>query len=296
MATALVNDQNFRLGSANLWAFTKARAQLATLLTGTHNDLIFKARRPGTQGNDITIAYVDPAAPNVPLSVAVVGTDIVVTLETDGTSVIVSTAAEVRDAVNGHPGARSLVYAVLETGNDGSGVVTALAETPLAGGSDVLTERYLGALTEETVVQASATASIMTAHTTGTQPRDKVVSGGTFQIVAGLKELTMENLALAFPNAFLIEGTDGRRRCEFAVRAGESLRQAKGLKLELRRLLAAGEETTDPDEILTVPECSPVDAEIALNYNVTDQRNIPMTLEAWPDGTGLTAYFGRADV
>lgn len=292
MPPILVNDEDFRLGPANLWVFTKAKAELTTALAGVNNDLTFRAKKAGVAGNDITIAYVDPPGNNVPLSVAVVGTDIVVTLETDGTSTIVSTAAQVRDAINAHPGAYGLLYAVLATGNDGSGVVIALAETPLAGGSEVLTERFLGALTEETVVRTSVTTSVLTAHNTGTQPRDKVTSGGTFQISSGLKELTLENFALGFPNAQLIEGADGKRRLDFVVRAGESLRQARGVKMQLRRLLSADEETADPHEILTVPLASPVDAEVELNYNVETQRFLPVNFEAWPDSRGRTAFFG----
>lgn len=293
MPPILVNDEAFRLGPANLWVFNKARAFLETVLTGLNNDLIFRAKKAGTAGNNITITYVDPPGNNEPLSVAVVGTDIVVTLETDGTSTIVSTAAEVRDAVNDHPGAASLVYAVLASGNDGTGVVTALAETPLAGGSDVLTERFLGALGDETTVQTSVTASILTAHTTGTQPRDKVTSGGTFQILSGLKEITLENFALGFPNAQLIEGADGKQRLDFVVRAGESLRQSRGVKMQLRRLLGGGqEETTDPHEILTVPTASPVDAQVDLVYSVETQQIINVTFEAWPDSKGRTAFFG----
>lgn len=292
MPPVLVNDADFRLGPANLWVFNKARAEFTTVLTGLNNDLIFRAKKAGLAGNSITITYVDPPGNNVALSVAVVGNAITVTLATDGVSAITSTAAQVRDAINGSAQAYSLVYAVLASGNDGTGVVTALAVTPLAGGSDVLTERFLGGLTEETVVRASVTASILTAHTTGTQPRDKVTSGGTFQISAGLKELTLENFALGFPNCTLIEGADGKRRLDFVVRAGESLRQARGVKMQLRRLLSADEETADPHEILTVPLASPVDGEVELNYNVETQRFLPVVFEAWPDGSGRIAFFG----
>lgn len=292
-----VNDDALKLGPANLWVYTKPRAELTTALTGTNNDLTLRARKPGAAGNAITLALIDPASNNVPLSVEVTGTDIVVTLETDGSSAILSTAAEVRDAINAHPGAAGLVYAVLPTGNDGSGVVTALAETPLAGGSDTETERFLGALGDETTVRTSVTAAALTAHTTGTQPRDKVVTGGSFQIVGGFKEITLENLALGFPNAELIEGADGKKRLEFVVAAGQSLRQARGVKMQLRRLLSGGrQETTDPHEILTVPLASPVDAEVELAYSVETQQIVAMTFEAWPDSQGRVAYFGYEDL
>lgn len=113
----------------------KAYATLTTALTGTNNDLKFTAVNRGVGGNDITVAYVVSGA-STPLSVDVTGTDIVVNVETDGSSAAVSTADEVMDAVNGDAAAAALVSAALASGNDGTGVVTALAETPLAGGTD----------------------------------------------------------------------------------------------------------------------------------------------------------------
>lgn len=287
---AIIQDQFLELGPSNLYVYEKARASLTTALTGTNNDLTFRARKAGLAGNSITIEYIDPPGNNVPLSVAVVGTAIKVTLATDGVSAITSTAAQVRDAINAHFGAYSLVYAVLASGNDGTGVVTVLASTPLTGGADTLTERFLGALSDETAVNISASAAPLTAHLTGTQPRDKVVTGGTFQIVAGLKEITLENFALAFPNAILIEGATGKR-LDFTVRAGESLRQFRGTRLQLRKV-KGGVESTDPNDILTVPEASPVDAEVSLAFNVADQRIVTATFEAWPDSAGRLAFFG----
>lgn len=288
---AIIQDQFLELGPANLYVFEKAKASLTTLLTGTNNDLTFRARKAGVGGNSITIALVDPPGNNVPLSVAVVGNAITVTLATDGASVITSTAAQVRDAINASFAAYSLVYAVLAAGNDGTGLVTALASTPLTGGADTLTERFLGALSDETTVNISSSTAPLTAHLTGTQPRDKVVTGGTFQILTGLKEITPENFALAFANAILIEGANGLKRLDFTVRAGESLRKSRGTRLQLRKVVG-GTESTDPNDILTVPEASPVDAEVTLPFNVTDQRVVNATFEAWPDGLGRLAFFG----
>lgn len=288
---AIVNDNALELGPANAYVYEKARASLLTVLTGTNNDLTFKARKAGAAGNSITITYVDPPGNNVALSIAVVGNAITVTLATDGISAITSTAAQVRDAINAHFGAYSLVYAVLASGNDGTGLVTALASTPLTGGSDTLTERFLGALSDETVVNISTSAAPLTAHLTGTQPRDKVITGGTFQLVVGLKEITLENFALAFPNAILIEGADGKRRLDFTVRAGESLRKMRGTRLQLRKV-TGGVESVNPDDILTLLEASPVDAEVSLAFNVADQRVVSATFEAWPDSTGRLGFFG----
>lgn len=292
MPPILINDEDFRLGPVNMWIYRKARASLTTALTGTNNDLIFRARRLGVDGNDITVAYVDPAANSQALSIEVDGTDIVVNLATNVSGAITTTAAQIAAALAADPGAAGLLYAVNASGNDGTGVVIALAETPLTGGSDTLTEQFVGAMTDETVVNMSVTAVPLTAHVTGLQPRDKRVSGGSFQIKAGLKEITLENFALAFPGCELIEGADGAQRLDFIIPTGQSLRAVRGVKMQLRRLLSADQETTDPNEILTIPLCSPVDGEVALTYNSTDQQSVPTTYEAWPDSRGRVAFFG----
>jgi len=293
MGAIIVNDADFRLGPVNIWTFPLPKASLTTALTGNNNDLTIRAKRGGVAGNSITVEYVDPPGNNVALSVAVVGTVITVTLATDGTSTITSTAADVRDAINASAQARSLVSAVLVTGNDGTGLVTALAATPLTGGSDTGVETFLGALTDETTVTMSVTASPLTAHVTGSQARGKVGTGGSFQIRAGMKEMSLAKFAVAFPAAQLIEGADGLQRLDFIVPTGTNFRDL-AVRMELRRLLAADAETSDPDEILVIPATSPVDGEVPLVFNITDQQFVPINFEAWPDSLGRLAYMGTA--
>jgi hypothetical protein len=290
---AVIQDQYLELGPGNLYIFPKTKAQLTTVMTGLNNDLIIHAQRGGLAGNSITITLVDPTGNNVPLSVAAVGNAITVTLATDGASAITSTAAQVRDAINQSFASYALVYAVLASGNDGTGLVTALASTPLTGGSDTEVETFLGALSDETALNISASAAPLTAHLTGVQPRDKVITGGSFQIVAGLKEITLENFARAFPNAILLEGADGLKRLDFTIQAGQSLRTTRGTKMQLRKV-RGNVESTAPADILTIPEASPVDAEVNLAFSVTDQRVLTATFEAWPDSYGRVAFFGTA--
>ncbi len=105
----------------------------ATLAIGTGTaGVTYTADKKGTGGNSIRVAHVNPGAAS-PLSVAVSGNDITVTLAHSGTA-ITSTAAQVRDAVNAHAGAAPLVNAGL-TG-DGTGVAVAQALTNLAGGTN----------------------------------------------------------------------------------------------------------------------------------------------------------------
>jgi hypothetical protein len=111
-------------------------ATLSTALTGNNNDIDFFAVPSGAEGNEITIALIDPPGNNAVLGVVVTGKAIVVNLATDGSSAITSTAAEVRAAIAANAAAAALVSTANKSGNDGSGVVTALAATALASGSD----------------------------------------------------------------------------------------------------------------------------------------------------------------
>jgi hypothetical protein len=115
-------------------------ATLTTALTGTNNDLTFTARKAGNLANSVTIAYVDPAANNQTLAVTVpTATSISVSLATGAGGAITSTAATVRDAINGHSGASALVFAANAAENDGTGTVTAMTATALTGGDSKVT-------------------------------------------------------------------------------------------------------------------------------------------------------------
>lgn len=281
-----INDNALELGPCNLYVNQRARGSL------TIGGLIFKARKGGVAGNSITIALTADAAATDPI-VKVTATPTGQAIEVKAASA--TTEKEIHDAVNGDFAAFSLVYAVYDEGEDGSSAFTPGAAAPLTGGADAGIETFLGALGDQTAVNISATASPLTAAQSGTQARDKVITGGSFQIAAPLKEITLENFALAFPNAILIEGTDGRRRLDFVVRVGESLRKSRGTTLVLKKIIG-GVESSNPDDILTVPEASPVDAQVSLTFSPTEQRVLAAVFEAWPDGRGVLAFFGTEEV
>lgn len=113
-------------------------ATLTTALAGDDNDLVFTAKAPlsGAAGNAITVAYIDPSANDAELEIVVTGTDIVVNLATGVAGAITSTAADILAAIEADEDADALVSVANAAANDGSGVVIALAETALAGGSD----------------------------------------------------------------------------------------------------------------------------------------------------------------
>ncbi|MDI6695088.1 MAG: M14 family zinc carboxypeptidase [Anaerolineales bacterium] len=74
-------------------------------------------------GNDVQAEFLNPGAPNSPLSVSVSGTRITVNLGTSSTGALNSTAAQVRDAINAHPEASALVTAATYGANAGNGIV-----------------------------------------------------------------------------------------------------------------------------------------------------------------------------
>jgi hypothetical protein len=110
-------------------------ASLTTALSGANNDLVFTSFPSGRLGNDITVRYVAPGTNNAALAVAVAGRDITVNLATNGSAAVTSTAAQIKTAIEVSTAASALVAVANAAGNNGSGVVTALAATALSGGA-----------------------------------------------------------------------------------------------------------------------------------------------------------------
>lgn len=109
------------------------RATLTTALAGTNNDLTLIARKTGTAGNAITFRIV-VAGNNTPASVSVAGSAITFNAATNGAGAATSTAKQAVTALLASTAAQALVWAqVAVPGNDGTGVVVALAATNLAG-------------------------------------------------------------------------------------------------------------------------------------------------------------------
>lgn len=110
------------------------QATLTTALTGSNNDVVFTANEFGFEGEEITIEYVDPGGASASLNVDVQGTGVKVNLATGTDSAITSTADLIKAAIAANAAAAALVSTADASGDDGSGVVTAMAETALALG------------------------------------------------------------------------------------------------------------------------------------------------------------------
>ena len=113
---------------------TEGAAGPATLTTTTgvaDAELRFTAATSDGAGDSISITYLDPGVAASPLSVSVEGRAITVSLATDGGAAITSTAQDIMNVINADTDASALVSTALAPDNDGTGVVTAVAETHL---------------------------------------------------------------------------------------------------------------------------------------------------------------------
>jgi hypothetical protein len=112
-----------------------AAASLTVDPAGANNALDWEAIDDGTEGNLISVEYIDPAANSSPLDLDLDGNAIKVYLATDGGGVITTIADDISAAVAVHPVISLLVTCVDNGGDDGSGVVTAMAQAYLTGGT-----------------------------------------------------------------------------------------------------------------------------------------------------------------
>jgi hypothetical protein len=83
-------------------------------------------------GNEITAEFIAPTTSDSPLSVAVDGKNITVSLATNATGALSSTAAQVRDAINASAPASALVTAYTYGTNVGAGIAPARARVTLS--------------------------------------------------------------------------------------------------------------------------------------------------------------------
>ena len=108
-----------------------AVAASLTLGSGT-SALTFTADTPGIAGNEISVRLKNPGTVSASLAVTVEGKAITVSLATDNTGAVTSTAAAIKTAADLVAGVSALVTIV----SGGTGVVTPAATTRLGGGLD----------------------------------------------------------------------------------------------------------------------------------------------------------------
>lgn len=97
-------------------------------------DLTFTADIAGVGGNSISLTYIKPAAASQALSVSVSGNDITVSLATDVGALAISTANDIKTALDGNAAAAALINTAVS--GVGTTVQAAQAQTFLTGGAD----------------------------------------------------------------------------------------------------------------------------------------------------------------
>lgn len=149
--------------SPDLTAGTPVNAVAATLTTalaGANNDMVFTAVTKGVAGNAITIAYVNPGTETATESVTVTGSAISVTLRS--VSSVLSTAAQVKTAIDNNTAAHALVTLANSGGDTGAGAVIALTATHLAGGVDGTVGRVGQVMFDTSYVYVASAANAIT--------------------------------------------------------------------------------------------------------------------------------------
>lgn len=136
---AVSAGEDVMVGTAGKAAKVAGGGASATATSGVvadNNALTYTANDSGPDGNDLSIALIDPGVKEKALSVDVDGTAIIVNLATDAENKISSTATEVIAAILEHDTASQLITAANTGASSGAGKVVAKAKTSLTGGAD----------------------------------------------------------------------------------------------------------------------------------------------------------------
>lgn len=109
-------------------------ASFTTTFTTENSNLTFVAKEKGVDGNSIKVAFVAPTTASQELSVSVVGNVITVNLATDDSKAVTTIADDVITIIMENTEAQELADVKPADGNNGGGIVSALAATALSGG------------------------------------------------------------------------------------------------------------------------------------------------------------------
>jgi len=179
-AAAFLTDKTQKVQKKN----TQGAYDSATLVpAGANNDIVFTAKTSGASG--ISVEILNPGAANQALKVTTVNNKISVSLATDGVSAITSTAAAVISAVNNDPDASERVSAANAAANDGTGVMAAVALTPLASGVASTGTAAEGVILEDVDVTSGPKSGPVLIH--GFVNLDKLPEAPCADAIAALK-------------------------------------------------------------------------------------------------------------
>lgn len=163
-------------------------ASFTTAFTAKNSNLVFTAKAEGVSGNTIKVAFVDPAAADKVLAIAVADKTITVNLATDDSKTIITVANDVVSAIMDDAEARKLIDVVPAKGNSGAGTVAALTATALTGGVAGAGGSAEGVLMNDTDVTYGPALSAMIIH--GYIDVNKIPVPPSAADMAALKQIT----------------------------------------------------------------------------------------------------------
>jgi len=299
------NARKLELGPANIYITTLPRA---SALIGEYpystDGIYLQSVRPGAgfdasgnevdySGDAVSFVYVEGVVGQDPV-VTVVGTAIFVEIESG-----VTTIDAVIAALEQSPEAGFLVTAARGLNADGTGVVSVSGNDAypepvfLTGGDGAAVRTDVGFLGDEVAYQVTTESANLTGAQTGNVPQDKVVIGGMVKVVIPFKEISLDNLRRGVPSARVVENSNQtKRRVDFTVAVGQSMRQTLTVKMEIVKIKGGFESPLPADRII-IPEISPAEGEVNFPFAPTTQRVIMTNWYAWPNSlTGRWAFMG----
>ncbi|WP_445365215.1 phage tail sheath subtilisin-like domain-containing protein [Microbulbifer sp. ANSA001] len=143
-------------------AAAATNASLAIGTTEANTELVFSAASPGNAGNAISIEFVNPNTADAVLSININGKSVTVSLATDSSSKLISTADNVRTALAANAEASAL-FSVANGDSDGSGVLSPQPALRMSGGTDEPFPLNKPVLIAGSELQASALDTLGTA-------------------------------------------------------------------------------------------------------------------------------------
>lgn len=126
------------LNNSRVYKASAASADNQIKATSIIQDITYTSANAG--GNNISVTYVNPGAVSSALAVTVTANDITVSLATNGSAAITSTATSIAGAVNASPAAFALVSASVS--GIGTNIQTVQPKTFLTGGTDYSDNGY----------------------------------------------------------------------------------------------------------------------------------------------------------
>jgi hypothetical protein len=300
------NPRKLELGPANIYIVTLPRASALIGESAYSSDGIYlQSVRPGAgfdatgnpvdySGDDVSFVYTDGGSVGQSPIVTVTVTAISVAVEFG-----VTTVDSVIKALSNTPEAAFLVTAARGPSADGSGLISDTSNDAypspvfLTGGDGAPVTRDVGFLGDEVAYQVTTEAANLTGAQTGNVPQDKVIIGGMVKVVIPFKEISLDNFRAGVPSARVVENSDrSKRRVDFSVAVGQSMRQTLTVKMVIKKI-KGGFESPLPEDHIIIPEISPAEGEVNFPFAPVTQRVIMTNWYAWPDpNTGRWAFTG----